>query len=287
MSTRNRKYSSFWPLPEGIENYVLTLIKILNYILNSNPTKNQLIKWILGFPTVNTIKNAGGYVNSMLKHSGLLIFGDKISLSENGEIFLNSKDNKILFRIFDENILGFNETLRLIGNRPHTIKELHKELVEVLSDYNISWTTNTQPRWRIYWLKSMGFVETSRKRISLTEMGEDLLKELDMPIISVKQPIDEPVTISVRFPEVKKTAEKEISPINQVESIIVDLEKFEHASSEPDKYEIAIMEAFIFLGFEAEHRGEPGSTDVIAVANLGPWKYSMIIDGKTTKSDSH
>jgi len=95
----------------------------------------------------------------------------------------------------------------------------------------------------------------------------------------------ESASISVRVEEMMKPTEKVISPKNQVKQIIEDLETFGHASSEPDKYEIAIMNAFNFLGFKAEHFGESGSTDVIAVANLGSWKYSMIIDGKTTKSN--
>lgn len=53
----------------------------------------------------------------------------------------------------------------------------------------------------------------------------------------------------------------------------------------PKRYEEAIKEAFEFLGFRSEHRGEPGETDVIAVANLGDGTYSIILDGKTTKGE--
>lgn len=286
MSTRRRKYSSFWPLPGGTEKYVFTLIKILEYIIKNNPTKIQLIKWIIEeFPKVTTDKNAGGYVNSMLRHSGLLVFRDKISLSENGIIFMNSKDNKLLFKIFDENILGFNEILRLLGNKSYNMKELHNDVVEALSEYNISWKTNAQPRWRINWLQSMGLVSVSGRQFYLSNTGKELLKELNMPSISVQKPIAESASISVSDKEDIIPTEKVLSVNNQVDKIIEDLEKFGHESSEPEKYEIAIMKAFKFLGYNAEHFGESGSTDVIAVANLGPWKYSMIIDGKTTKSN--
>lgn len=53
-------------------------------------------------------------------------------------------------------------------------------------------------------------------------------------------------------------------------------------SGSPARLEAAIAEALGFLGFEAEHRGGPGQTDVVAYAELGVDRYSIVLDAKSS-----
>ena len=53
-------------------------------------------------------------------------------------------------------------------------------------------------------------------------------------------------------------------------------------SGSPARLEAAVAEALGFLGFEAEHRGGPGQTDVVAYAELGVDRYSIVLDAKSS-----
>ena len=120
-SKHKRKYFSFWPLAGKVINHVQTLNKALNYIRDSEPTIEELSNWFIDtFPNVKKEKIARGYFNSMLRPSGLIKFDKKgITLSKRGKEYIENPGNKLLFQILDENVLGFNETVRLLGVRPH------------------------------------------------------------------------------------------------------------------------------------------------------------------------
>ena len=48
-------------------------------------------------------------------------------------------------------------------------------------------------------------------------------------------------------------------------------------------FEVALADAFAFLGFRTERRGGPGDTDVFAVAPLGQDAYAAVVDGKASR----
>lgn len=66
-----------------------------------------------------------------------------------------------------------------------------------------------------------------------------------------------------------------------VESVVRALRDTEHDSTHPSEYEVAVADAFSFLGFEVEHVGGAGDTDVVADAPLGTGRYRLILDTKT------
>ncbi len=66
------------------------------------------------------------------------------------------------------------------------------------------------------------------------------------------------------------------------ESVVRALSDAEHDSAHPDRYEVAVADAFSYLGFEVEHVGGAGNTDVVADAPLGTGRYRLILDAKTT-----
>ena len=52
-------------------------------------------------------------------------------------------------------------------------------------------------------------------------------------------------------------------------------------SGSPARLEAAVAEALRFLGFEADHIGGPGRADVVAYAELGVDRYSIVLDAKS------
>ena len=81
-------------------------------------------------------------------------------------------------------------------------------------------------------------------------------------------------------PEAVAPALSVVAP--QPERIAEELRLAAVDSGSPARLEAAVAEALGFLGFEAEHRGGPGQTDVVAYAELGVDRYSIVLDAKSS-----
>jgi len=66
------------------------------------------------------------------------------------------------------------------------------------------------------------------------------------------------------------------------ERIAEELESAAVDSGSPARLEAAVAEALRFLGFETEHLGGSGRTDVVAYAELGVDRYSIVLDAKSS-----
>lgn len=60
----------------------------------------------------------------------------------------------------------------------------------------------------------------------------------------------------------------------------------QRASARPSEFEAAVAAAFAFLGYDVEHVGGAGDTDVVIDAPLGVERYTAIIDAKSTAHGS-
>ena len=74
------------------------------------------------------------------------------------------------------------------------------------------------------------------------------------------------------------------APSNGTGSLSDRLLKSQHQSSTPQQFEKDLAEAFAALGFEAEHIGGSGETDIHVSAPLGQSSYSVVVDAKSTAS---
>ncbi len=86
----------------------------------------------------------------------------------------------------------------------------------------------------------------------------------------------------------KKEREKRIALSKDIiqenaEFVINRLNKTQFESQSPSNFEEALKNAFEILGFEAEHIGGSGDTDILLAANIGIEKFKVIIDAKTNK----
>jgi hypothetical protein len=70
-----------------------------------------------------------------------------------------------------------------------------------------------------------------------------------------------------------------------LEEIINNLKETQNKSDLPTEYEIALADAFKFLGFQAKTIGGKGDTDVLLTANIGKESYKVDVDGKTSKNE--
>lgn len=67
-----------------------------------------------------------------------------------------------------------------------------------------------------------------------------------------------------------------------VEQLVLRLTEDQRKSNVPQQFERTIAEAFSFLGFEAQHIGGSGDTDILIKAPLGARSYAVVVDAKST-----
>lgn len=69
-----------------------------------------------------------------------------------------------------------------------------------------------------------------------------------------------------------------------LEEITKNLKDTQNKSDVPTEYELALSEAFRYLGFQAKTIGGKGDTDILLTANIGKESYKVDVDGKTSKN---
>lgn len=174
------KYQSITPLPGGAESYSESLLKIISFIQETEPTEPELLKWLIDeSPKVTKRGSAKSYADTVL-HSGLVAKrNSKFFLTIAGRQYVSRPDNLALFHALDENILGFKEMLLVLSEGPNDGDALFKELRKRLGDKGVTWTSQAQPRWRLNWLRALGLARKEGGRYELTEAGEAALDSFD------------------------------------------------------------------------------------------------------------
>lgn len=71
--------------------------------------------------------------------------------------------------------------------------------------------------------------------------------------------------------------------MSRAEDIVSTLNATECKSDIPTEFEVALRDAFDFLGFNAELIGGSGDSDVLLSANIGLASFKVSVDGKTSK----
>ncbi len=285
------KYNSIWPLPGPVDDFVATLKKVLEYVKRETPNDETLANWFLSnYPNVTKIGIARQYTRSALMHSGLVVYkGNKLSLSQDGLKYHEKPNNNLLFHILNSNVIGFAESVRILGEFSMDLNKFHKALT---SELGVSWThAYGQPYFRVCWLRSMDFVKLVGHNYTLTPNGKTLLESIGklapekLAEIEQKSEAHEEIPTNSITLTVKQDNGIPLEHKTEIEQICIRLKEVEHRSSEFKLFEEEIGKAFKVLGFDTKVLGQPGQTDVLIEAPIGAHKYSVVVDAKTTSSD--
>jgi len=120
-----KKRSSLGPLPAGGDKYVITLETCLGFIQKTTPDQEQLKKWFFQkFPSVESDRTVKDSLD-VIKNLGLIKkVDDKFVMSEEGERFLKTQDNALLYQLLDENYLGIHDIVEILYKNPQTLDEI-------------------------------------------------------------------------------------------------------------------------------------------------------------------
>jgi HJR/Mrr/RecB family endonuclease len=159
----NNKSRSIWPLPGGTNNYIETLIKLLNKINSKKTKREEMIKWFAdNFENVSSLKTAEGYLN-VPKNMGLINFNKEFCfLTDSGKEYLKKQDLELLYKTISANIMAFEEIHQLLVNssEPKTDQEL---LDYVNENFEVNWRTLAQINFRLKWLINIGKVNKTEE----------------------------------------------------------------------------------------------------------------------------
>ena len=142
---------TMWPLPGGGDAWKNTLDMMLQHISDEAPTMEKAVIWLIGsFERVHSSKVARGYWN-VLRGLGLIeTHGEQVSATSLGREYLDDPTNILLLNIMRNRILGVEEMLSWLAERPHTMDDLLGRFQDTIG---VRWTTTEQIKYRLGWLE--------------------------------------------------------------------------------------------------------------------------------------
>lgn len=267
------------PMPGGYSGYLASLRKVCSLIADERPAPAELasrLEVVLG------VKSAAARLReSFLRKIGILrVEAGICSLGPWTERWFASGDDRIVIALLHGRCQFIGEMLDA-GRSPRS----NDELLAVANDrYGMGWDTQTQIGNRRGWLQSAGMLtDLGDGRVQLSEKGA-----LFLPEITLHDPGSGPAVIKVVEPAPVTSATAEPSADSTAVSTIIDaVSSSATDSSHPERLEMAVRDAFAFLGFQAKWLGGSGRTDVLLDAPLGAEDtYRVVVDCKTSGSGS-
>lgn len=289
----DQRTKSVEPMPGGQFGYLEALRKLCQFVVGQSPTHAILVDWIQDHLTRG--EKYPDDVVRFLGNAGVLVqTAGQYELSLHASRWLESEDDGILIALLHSQVQFVGEMLAEIDNEPQSIEELRI----AASGYGLNWGSKNQIRRRRGWMVSAKMIEADGAgHLTLTDAGRDLLAKLvvhssgSKPGHSRSQLPSEPQSDNTPTPTPSTTqstlptesddtaVERDSSP---AEALANEIGEAATDSRNPDRLEIAVRDAFHFLGFEAEKLGGRGKTDVLVNAPLGKNdSYTVTIDAKT------
>lgn len=156
---RGAKRRGLWPLPGGIDAYVLTLFHFVDALHERPMTKDELVAWFMqNYPQVKSEKTAAGYANVPRAIGVTTVREGKFYLTAEGEKIQATKNPHDVYEVLFKNILGIEEIMEFLRTAPspQTEADVMAFLKESLG---VEWTTFAQVNFRLLWLVNTGKLE--------------------------------------------------------------------------------------------------------------------------------
>ncbi len=271
------------------------------------PSITQLAKTLLQtFSRISSPKAAHQRVIFLRRAEIIVVTGNRCYNAKWTQEWLKTTDHRIL-------VAHLHRVFRFIGEMiaelriPRSTQQL---LTVANARYRLQWDGNTQLSNRRGWLQSAELVRVVRSgKLVATEAGRNFADRLELyePPSYSKEERPSPPELShvaqrraggLSVPPVAAGCDLNVSTAGErarvqpntsptAEVLAVEIVEASTHSTEPDRFEVAVRDAFDFLGFEAQRLGGAGKTDVLLVAPLGKDdSYRVSVDAKSVGSGS-
>jgi hypothetical protein len=271
-----QQYTADYPLPGGVEQYYVSLLKILHHVRDTHPTYDELVTWIGRTFGVTGSAAVTGYLGSVSK-AGLISTKDEaVQPTTDGLTLLDLADESDararaeVLRLKVRDIAGYDFLMKFMReNGPQTFDVLNTSLKHAM---NVDWQSVNQTMFRLNWLRSLGYVRFHAHQYDLTDEGRAIATDLAAPASAAPAaPAESKPTVRTRLAD-------------RANEIAERLTRAAVEGGTGEELEHATSEAFAFLGFVTQHIGGSGNPDLIATAPMGPSRYRLLVETKSRAS---
>jgi len=283
-----KRLKSIESMPGGVTNYLESLRWIAHQV-GEEPVAPEALAARLMHEYAIGGENAR-LVVAFLKRVGFLrVDSDGCSLSEVMQSWLRDGDATPVMVVLHHKVRLIGEMLEAAG-APMKISELHRWAND---RYRTGWKNSAQIGIRVAWLRSAGLVRRDSLHLYRTDAGSAFLDlvVVEPPLSGADVPhqMAAPARVTPGREELQgadsppdRESAEQSDPVDELVDRIVGAST---DSSNPTEFELAVHDAFGFLGFDAEHLGGSGLTDVLLTARLGRnASYRVAVDAKTSGS---
>jgi len=136
------------------------MTEFLEHILDTDPTFDEMVDWVIKqHEKVNSKKAASGYIRALNTVGAVVFDGERIKLTPEAADFMEDQNVKKAQRMFLDSVAGAEEAYDFMKNGPKTVERINDHIKEAIK---VSWESEAQTRWRLYWLESLGLVEKTK-----------------------------------------------------------------------------------------------------------------------------
>lgn len=150
--SKDDRYKSIWPLPGGRSTFLKVLSEILGEV-SQNSAFDELINWVKQkYQIGNWAEHA---ILACVVYPGLASRkGKRIELTEQGQLFLETKHPRIIGDCLKRNVWGISELISWLEQ-----EELNLEnILDRFNQIGSAWNREHQVRYRIDWMIAVGYV---------------------------------------------------------------------------------------------------------------------------------
>ena len=283
--------SGVQPMTGGNDRFLESLRRVAENLQEIPPKKTEIISRVAGRLSVSE-KSAAAKISFLQKIKFLRFDSGMWILTDLMKSWVLDGDPIPLMVQLHRRIQFIGEMLEAL-NRPMKVEDLRLWACE---QYLMNWQTNTQIDNRRGWLQSAGLMARHLDgRLYRTDQGTGFLELVvveapfktppSTPPSGIAQPAASGTEASQQ--DEAPTAQGQIQSSGPVAEFVDRLLSASTDTANPTEVEVMVRDAFGSLGFDAEHLGGSGKTDVLVDARLGSGiSYRVAIDAKTTASAS-
>ena len=283
-----RRLKSIEAMPGGVTKYLESLRWTAHQVREEPIAPEALAARMMHQYAINS--EYSRLCIGFLKRVGFLrVDSGGCTLPEVMQSWLRDGDSTPLMVMLHHRVQLIGEMLRAVED-PMKTSELHRWAND---RYRMGWKSTTLIGIRVAWLRSADLLRRDNLHLYRTDAGNAFLD-----LVAIEPPLDgadvshqtavpahltpgreEPQCVDP-LPAPEST--KHIGPVAELVNRIVSAST---DSNNPTEFELAVRNGFGFLGFDAEHLGGSGLTDVLLTARLGRGaSYRVAVDAKTSLS---
>ena len=286
--------SGVLPMPGGYDGYLASTRRVLALVDQARPTPEELTRRIS--EEFGVTLTAARLRESFLRKVGIVAQrSGSCVVSDWSQRWLDEGRDEILVSLLHRRCSFIGEMLDAL-REPKSVADL---LRVAEARYDLHWETDTQINNRRGWLQSAGCISAHDGLMHLTAQGADILSRLSLyePPVAPRPLPPPPPPPPLPFPtdstgpgasptdgaDADAATPALVAPADTSARLSAEIEAAAIDSENPRRFEVAVRDAFAFLGFDAELLGGAGKTDVLLDAPLGKGEsYRVAVDAKTS-----